>query len=95
MGQVFFCAENVIVSSEAITVDGRSSALTDLRGVRARRIRRWLLPSYEVVLARVHEKEVVLLRHRDCYFTFQLVRAIESALSAQRGAEHPAPAISA
>lgn len=80
MPKVFFCADNVLVSSSVISVGLSEFPLTDLQGVRSRRVRALFGDSYEVILAHRLLREVMLLRHRNAYFVFQLVKAIEAAL---------------
>jgi hypothetical protein len=89
-GRIFFRAENVKVSSHAVTVGGGAFPIEELSGVRGRRVGRWFWESYEVILSRRVGEDVRVLRHRNAYFAFQLVRAIEAALVEQRVAERGA-----
>jgi hypothetical protein len=95
MPKIFFCADDVLVSSEAITAGDCEFPLNDLRGVRSRRVRTLFGDSYEILLAHWLLREVPLLRHRNAYFVFQLVKAIEAALASQRASESSREALSA
>ena len=86
-GRIFFCAENVRVSSDAVTVDGRAFPLRELDGARTRRIGRWFWECHEVILSTRRKEEILLLRHRNAYFSYQLARAIEAAVAEQRAAD--------
>jgi len=84
--RVFFHAENVIVSSLAVTVGNKSYAVAEVSSARSRRIRRWFRDSFELRLTLRDRGEETVLTHRNGYFVFQLVNAIESALNANSDA---------
>jgi hypothetical protein len=86
IGRVFFCAENVTVSSQTVTAGQMVFPIQDLCGARTRRVGRWFWEAHEVIVELRYKDEVILLKHRNAYFAYQLVRAIESALSEQRDA---------
>jgi hypothetical protein len=95
MPKIFFCADDVLVSSDAVSAGGCEFPLSELRGVCSRRASALFGESYEVILSHRLLREVSLLRHRNAYFVFQLVKAIESALAQQRALERSQPLLSA
>jgi len=87
--RVYFAAENVIVSSAAVSVGRHIYLLRDLAGARSERIRfRWWRVAtiaaawqpYTVFLRTRGGREFRVLRHRNAYFTFQMTHAIQAAL---------------
>lgn len=69
-----------MVSSEAVTIGPGRYPIEELIDARSRRTRRWFREYFELVLTRGAAEEVVVLRHRNSYFIFQLVHAIHAAL---------------
>jgi hypothetical protein len=82
--RVFFHAEDVIVSSEAVTVGATRYPIQKLIDARSRHTRRWFREFFELVLIHGAAEEVTVLRHRNGYFIFQLVHAIHAALEDHR-----------
>jgi hypothetical protein len=87
--RVFFHAENVMVSSEAVTIGTQVYPIRQLVDARSRRTRHWLREVFELILTHEANHEVAALRHRNGYFIFQLVHAIHAALEARRAERLP------
>ena len=86
--RLFFRAEDIVVNSTAISVGNNSYDLKEWSGVRSERAAvkwlHWLRGPYRVLLIDAAGNETEILHHRNAYFVFQLVHAIQTALADER-----------
>lgn len=85
--KIYFCNEETVVSGVAITTPKGAFALSEIAVVRTERLRpAWLGPlgvvfeRYALVLTDHAGRERCALRHRNAYFVFQLMHAVEAAI---------------
>jgi hypothetical protein len=88
--RIFFRTDDIVVTATTISVGGTSYELKDWCSVRSERasgrknILQWLRGPYVVLLSDAAGKETPIAHHRNAYFVFQLVHAIETALALSR-----------
>lgn len=102
MGErVFFRAGDIVVSSTMITVGRHTYFVKDWSAVRSERahgrlaLLHWLRGPYRVLLATAGGEETEIAHHRNAYFVFQLVNAIQSAMHQAKGPAVPITASAA
>ena len=82
-GRIFFRNEEVTVSSTEVVIGQTTFRIGDILSVRGARVRVRLLPvtRYTLLISTAADGEMERLRHREAYFIFQLVNAIQAAMA--------------